>query len=49
MLVLALGLGLTAVLVVNLARWRDSRPPDLGAMSNQWVAAYNSSPHASSS
>ena len=48
MLVLALGLGLTAVLLSSMARWRGSRSADLGAMSDRWVAAYNTSPHSSS-
>ena len=48
MLVLALGLGLTAVLLGTLARSRGSSVRDLGAMSDQWIAAYNNSPHSSS-
>ena len=47
MLVLALGLGLTAVLLVSLARTPRSRA-DLGIMSDQWVAAYNISRPSSS-
>ena len=48
MFVLALGLGLTAVLLGSMARRRGSRGADLGAMSDQWIAAYNASPHSSS-
>ena len=50
MLVLAfgLGLGLTMVLLGSMARRRGSRTADLGAMSDQWVAAYNASAHSSS-
>ena len=48
MLVLALGLGLTLVLLGSMARWRGSRTADLGAMSDQWIASYNTSPHSSS-
>ena len=48
MLVLALGLGLTMVLLGSMARWRGARAADLGGMSDQWIAAYNTSPHSSS-
>ena len=47
MLVLALGLGLTVVLLGSLARTPRSRA-DLGVMSDQWVAAYNTSRQSSS-
>ena len=47
-LALGLGLGLTTVLLGTMARRRGSRGADLGAMSNQWVAAYNASPQSSS-
>jgi len=49
MLVLALGLGLalTMALLGTMARRRGSRAADLGAMSDQWLAAYNTSPHSS--
>ncbi|HEU4936589.1 MAG TPA: hypothetical protein VFT39_09055 [Vicinamibacterales bacterium] len=46
MLVLALGLGLTAVLLSSLAR-RPGSLADLGTMSDQWVAAYTSRPSSS--
>jgi hypothetical protein len=45
---LGLGLGLTMVLLGSVARRRGSRGADLGAMSDQWIAAYNASPHSSS-
>ena len=48
MLVLALGLGLTTILLGSLARRRGTRSRDLGAMSDQWVAAYNASARSSS-
>jgi len=48
MLALALGLGLTSVLLASIARRRGTRAGDLGAMSDQWVAAYNASPQSSS-
>lgn len=47
-LALGLGLGLTTVLLGSVARRRGSRRADLGAMSDQWIAAYNASPHSSS-
>jgi hypothetical protein len=47
-LALGLGLGLTTVLLGSMARRRGSRAADLGAMSDQWLAAYNASPHSSS-
>jgi len=47
-LALGLGLGLTTVLLGSVARRRGSRGADLGAMSDQWIAAYNASPHSSS-
>jgi hypothetical protein len=46
MLVLALTLGLAAFLLRNLVR--HSQAPDPGAVSDQWIAAYNTSSHASS-
>ena len=48
MLALALGLGLTTILLGSLARRRGTRSRDLGAMSDQWVAAYNASARSSS-
>jgi hypothetical protein len=48
MLVLALTLGLTALLLRNAVRWRNSRTPYLGAVSDQWIAAFNTSSRASS-
>ena len=47
MLVLPLGLALTALLLRSVVRWRHSHAPDLGAMSDRWVAAYNASSRAS--
>lgn len=47
-LALGLGLGLTTILLGSLARRRGSRAADLGAMSDQWVASYNTSTHSSS-
>ena len=48
MLALALGLGLTTILVATIARRRGTRTADLGAMSDHWVAAYNASLQSSS-
>ena len=48
MLALALGLGLTTLLLGSLARRRGTRAADLGAMSDQWVASYNASSQPSS-
>ena len=48
MLVLALGLGLTAVLIASASRWHGSYAVDLGSMSHQWIAAHQASQHASS-
>lgn len=47
-LALGLGLGLTMVLLGSMARRRGSRARDLGAMSDQWVASYNTSARSSS-
>ena len=47
-LALGLGLGLTMVLLGSMARRRGSRARDLGAMSDQWVASYNTSLRSSS-
>jgi hypothetical protein len=47
MLVLALGLVLTAVLV-KLGYRGGGNATDLGSMSHQWIAAYRASQHASS-
>ena len=48
MLALALGLGLTSVLLASIARRRGMRTADLGAMSDHWVASYNASSQSSS-
>jgi hypothetical protein len=45
---LALGLVLTALLVMKVAHRSGGRTPDLGSMSDQWIAAYNASRHAPS-
>ncbi len=43
MLILALGLGLTAVLLVKVGYRHGSHATALGSMSQSWVAAYNAS------
>jgi hypothetical protein len=43
MLVLALGLGLTAALLVRVGYRHASHAPALGSVSHNWVAAYNAS------
>ena len=48
MLALVLGLGLTTVLLGSIARRRGMRAADLGAIRDQWVAAYNASSQSSS-
>ena len=48
MLVLTLGLVLTAVLVVKVWPLGGLHTADRGSMSRQWVAAYNASQPASS-
>lgn len=48
MLILTLGLVLTAVLVVKVWSLAGLDAVDLGSMSRQWVAAYNASQPASS-
>lgn len=47
-LILTLGLVLTAVLVVKVWSLAGLHAVDLGSMSRQWVAAYNASQPASS-
>ncbi len=44
----AIGLVLTAVVVAKVASGSGGRTPDLGWMSDQWLAAYNASRHAPS-
>ena len=52
MLLLALGVAtglvLTAVLIGRVASGSGGRTPDLGSMSDQWLASYNASRHAPS-
>jgi hypothetical protein len=48
MLVLVLGLVMTTVLVVKLARRPGLRAADAGSMSHQWVAVYRAAERASS-
>jgi hypothetical protein len=48
MLILALGLGLTAVLVVRVAQWHATQAADLGSMSHQWVRSFQATEPASS-
>jgi hypothetical protein len=48
MLILTLGLVLTAILLAKVGYWGKRHAADLGSMSHQWVAAYQSSRHASS-
>ncbi len=43
MLVLALGLGLTAVLVVRVRYRHGTHATEMGSMSQSWVGAYNAS------
>lgn len=45
---ITLGLLLTAVVVAKVAAGSGGRTPDLGSMSDQWIAAYNASRHAPS-
>jgi hypothetical protein len=46
MLVLALTVGLAAFLLRSLVR--PSQTPDLGAVSDQWIASFNTSSRPSS-
>ena len=52
MLLLALGVGaglvLTTVVLVRMGYGSGVQTPDLGSMSNQWIAAYNASRQSSS-
>lgn len=48
MLIMALGLGLTAVLVTKLAQWHGTQAADLGSMSDQWVRSFQATQPASS-
>jgi hypothetical protein len=48
MLIWALGLGLTAVLVVRVAQWHGAQAADLGSMSHQWVRSFHATEPASS-
>jgi hypothetical protein len=48
MLILALSLGLTAVLVAKVAQWHGTHAADLGSMSHQWVRAFQATQPASS-
>jgi hypothetical protein len=48
MLILALGLGLTAVLLVKVAQWHGAHAADLGSMSHQWVRTFQATEPASS-
>lgn len=44
----ALGLVLTAVVIAKVSSGSGGRTPDLGWMSDQWIAAYNASRQSSS-
>jgi hypothetical protein len=48
MLILTLGLVLTAILLAQVGYWSSVRTADLGSMSHQWTAAYNASQPSSS-
>jgi len=48
MLILALGLGLTGVLVAKLAQWHGTQAAELGSMSDQWVRSFQATEPASS-
>jgi hypothetical protein len=48
MLILTLGLVLTAILLAQVSYWSRLRAADLGSMSHQWTAAYNASQPSSS-
>ena len=52
MLLLALGVAtglvLTAVVIAKVASGGGASTPDLGSMSDQWLASYNASRHAPS-
>jgi len=44
----AIGLVLTAVVVAKVASASGGSTPDLGSMSDQWIASYNASRQAPS-
>jgi hypothetical protein len=44
----ATGLVLTAVLIARVTSGSGGGTPDLGSMSDQWLASYNASRHAPS-
>lgn len=48
MIIATLGLALAAILLVKVGHWTKVQAADRGAMSDQWLAAHNSSQHASS-
>lgn len=48
MLILTLGLVLTAILLAQVGYWSRLRAADLGSMSHQWTAAHNASQPSSS-
>ena len=48
MLIVTLGVVLTAVVVAKAGRRATLRPADLGSMSHQWVAGHNASRQESS-
>jgi len=48
MLILALGLGLTAVLLVKVVQWHGAHAADLGSMSHHWVRSFHATQPASS-
>jgi hypothetical protein len=48
MLIVLIGLVLTAVLLVKLGSWNANHAAELGTMSDSWMAAYQASRHASS-
>lgn len=43
MLIVTLGLVLTAILLGKVGHWGRMRAADLGSMSHQWMAAHNAS------
>lgn len=48
MLILTLGLALTAILLAKVGYWGRMRAADPGSMSHQWMAAHNASQPSSS-
>ena len=48
MLVVALGVGLTAILLAKVAHWHATNAADLGSMSHQWVRTFQATEPVSS-